>query len=232
MQRWQAQFWRKCSGEDLVQRLAIAGGPAQHIERLLYEFAQRNLMQALGGGIDRGQGRFNRQGVAILQHPAFRVHHLQLLCATPHFSKTAHTPARRQTQLLFSIEVKKSERQFGVLVFDADQQRAPASELHLTCKDRALDHAFHARKHLSQRRDSRAVLIAQREVVEQVANRAEPEFLEAHAHPRPNPLQARDRIIQRGGDAVGRRLQRQRIASISMCAPRGRADTCTVARAG
>ena len=140
--------------------------------------------------------------------------------------------------LLAGGEVKEPQGEHAGAVGDAAQELAPAAvgdlgELHFP---------FHRRPHAGAERPHgrhpRAVLVAQRQHEQQVADARHAEARQARGERRPHPAQRADRALLgalgRGwaGGGIPAAQPRCRTHSISTCAPRGSCATPTTARAG
>ena len=177
------------------------------------------------------------------------MHDLETAGTQARFAEAAHARAAREPLLLRSRKMKETQRQEARAVGDAAEQRATSPEgnlreLHLALDDGALTVAQRTDRH-----DARAVLVAQRQVKQQVLDGREPDALERRRERRTDAAQRRERTLRElgapGSDAsagdVARRIGRHHAGlrdqssstpSISTTAPRGSATTPTVARAG
>jgi glycerol-3-phosphate O-acyltransferase len=125
------------------------------------------------------------------------MHDLEPLLADAHLAIGAQPLARQlQAPLLLGAEVEEAQPDAARAVAGGDQQHAPAGITDLG--------ALHARRHqgrlagpeLRQRRQMGAVLIAKRQVEQQVLQRVQAQRLEPLRHRRADAAQPRDRAVR------------------------------------
>src|SRR5690606_7674485 len=84
--RFQQRHESVLLAELVRQQIRQGGGVFQQCEHLRQQCAQPVLLQALGGGIHRGQAILQGQRRAALQHLILRVVQLQAAAAIAHFT--------------------------------------------------------------------------------------------------------------------------------------------------
>ncbi len=152
-----------------------------------------------------------------------------------HFAEHAHAPPRRERLLLARVEVEEAQHELRAAaeivaaVLEHRDELAPRTVLDLGADDRALGLLLRAGRERGERHEARVILVAQRQVEDQVllARDAEARKLvgERRAPGFARGLFARPR--QSYGTSPSTRT-----ASTSMRAPRGSPATWYVARAG
>ncbi len=118
-------------------------------------------MHALGSGIDGGQALFHLLGLIEADATVFGVDDLQRLGATAGLAEAAQARSFHQIVLLCRREVKEAQDQTSRAIGDTHQQGAPPSHLHLHQLDLALDHRLVTRTQSANRQYSRAILVSQ-----------------------------------------------------------------------
>ena len=200
--------------------------------------------------IDRRQPRFRRQlvcgvGDAILGMDDFRA-----AWRDADSAERTQPAAIGHRCFLRLVEVEEAQHQTGAAIVDHHAQPALGAEADLGGHDPAADQRFDAVGHIADRHDPAAILVADRQVQQQVADPLQTQRLEPGGDCRPSALQEGEFGIERqrrlraglGGPAAGFshrgkagpcRYQSMTItASASTRAPRGRLATPIAARAG
>jgi hypothetical protein len=190
-QRQQLQRLAQLRGDQFEHRIA-----RQAFERARDHSTEAFLAQPFGGRIDRRQTIVRRRCAFTQQARVLRMHHLESVRAVPHFAVANQAHARRELLGLRAIEMEEAQDQGRArVVADRDTQLRAIAKTALDRLDDALDLCRFARTQFADRRDARAVFVAQRQM--------EPQVLQA------TQAEPRERLRQRGTDA-GQRSHRRR----------------------
>jgi hypothetical protein len=106
--------------------------------------------------------------------PVFGVDHFRRGAATTYLPEAANRPATLKSRLLSGIEMEKPQCQRTGAITDAHQQSPPAAKTHLGQVHHPLDHGLVARAQRTHRRQAGAILIAQRQMKQDILHRADP----------------------------------------------------------
>ena len=157
--------------------------------------AQATLLQALGCRVDRRQRLGQPRADALIGDAVLRVHHLETARAAPRLAEAAQPGAARQAVLLRAREVEEAERQRAGAVADPREQLAAWPEHHFGQLDLAFDHHIAPTAERADQRDLRAVLVALRQVEQQVLDAADAEPREQLGELLADALQRGDRPL-------------------------------------
>jgi hypothetical protein len=144
------------------------------------ELAQRVLPQPRRGRVDRRQGLRQRRLAA--QHLEARMDHLRAEEALPDLPHDAYARIGGQRPALALVKVEEAHRQAPAAVVDFADELAPGAKPDLGLHHGALDLDGVARQRLVDRRDAGLVLVAQRQVQDQVGQAREAQLSEALRH--------------------------------------------------
>ncbi len=209
----------KLREELLVERVL----EREVIERICDLLAQSRLRQPRGRRV-YGRERLGKRRV-LADDAVARVHHLVAEEAGTHLAEEPHAPAGRELLRLARIEIEEPDPQLVVALVQLHHEGAARAELHVRLDDLGFHERGHPGAHFLQRREAGLVLVAQRQVQDEVELRADAELFQARVEAR---LRAR-----RGGDLHAPGVDPRCItASISTSAPRGSEATPIAARAG
>ena len=148
------------------------------------------LLKPFGGGIDRRQVRLHRGGAIALDAPVLGVNHFEAGGPVAHLAEAAKAHPAGQRLALGGGEIEKTQHDAAAAVSQMDQQRAAATETDLRVVDEALDDDPVARPCRGDRRDPGTVLVAQRQMEQQILHRI-------YAYPRETLRRARTHASQR-----------------------------------
>ena len=181
---------------------AIDEPAGQLRERERGELPQPTLLHALGGRIDRRQALGRGRGRVRLCAPVLRMHHLETRRARAHLAEATQPRAARERGLLRRREMEEAQGQEAGAVRDPRQQDAAAPErdlreLYLAFDDRAL-----AGAQAADRAHARSVLVALRQVEQQVLNGVQAQARERVGERRADAAQARHRACGERWQAV------------------------------
>jgi hypothetical protein len=170
--------------QQFVERLAL--------QRLCDQLAQGDLADAGGGGIDRGERIGQR--LAGRHGAQARMHHLEPEEAAARLAEQAHAPARRERFLLRGVEVEPARHQGAAVVGDPRHQLAARTQHHLATEHLALDLGGKAGAQPGNRGQPGLVLVAQRQVEQDIAWPAQVEPGQPPRQLRPDPRPAARRL--------------------------------------
>ena len=111
----------------------------------------------------------DRRDVVVRQQAIFRMHHFQIAWARPGFAKTADPLASDESFLLLLAEMEKPQRQHASVIRDLDNQAAAAAEADVRQLNPGQDNGVHALPQCADGRNPGSVLIANRQVIEQIS---------------------------------------------------------------
>jgi hypothetical protein len=228
--------------QGLAQRRELESAPqrrGQQLERFVGRQREQRLgdqrrdaplRDALDHRIDRRQRAIDRH--ALGDALVARVHHLEPARAEACLAVAADPRARRERVGLRTAEMEEAQRERrAAVVGDRDLELRPEAEAALDRHDDAFDLRLRAGLELRDRRDARAVLVAQRQVEPEVGLAPEPHRLELFRERGADPAQHPQVLAAREGFGLSDQSS-TRIASTSTCAPRGSEATPIVERAG
>ncbi len=152
--------------QSLQQRWRQRVGERDGVQRIHDELAQDGLRQSGGGRVDRGQALLQRR--FVVHSAALRMHHLQPEITHAHFADGAYLFAHGELLLLAGIEVQEAQRQLFITFLHAADQAAARTEHHLAMRDDALHLHCHSRLCSGDGREMRLVLVAQRQMQQQI----------------------------------------------------------------
>ncbi len=166
-------------------------------ECLIGQAAPARLLEPLGRGIDGGQSGLGDLGRGVLE-PVFGMHDLQRLGSLPRLAVATQTLADPQGRRLLAGEMKEPQQQPAAgVVAEQDLERTPAAGGDGGVEDLALDHGLAPRLQIEQRCQPGAILVAQRQVEEQILHRADPELAEPLGDPWTHAVQPVDgQVVQ------------------------------------
>ena len=176
---------QQCRGQRVL--------PAAFGQRTVDLPAQRALPQSGHGRVDGRQPVGQRRVLA--HHPVARMHHLARKQAHPQLAEGTDQPPGLQLGQLRGVEVQKAQLQLVRAIADPDLQHAPAPR-HLRTGDGSLDlgrGTMHQRRH---RHQPGLVLVAQRQVQDQIVRPVQPQFGQQTSGRTPPSL---DTALLRGG---------------------------------
>jgi len=180
-----------------AQRRRQGVGDVHVEERLRNALAQQRLRHAGAGRVHRGQPL--RQCHARPGRMHARVDHFGTQQADPHAAVDTHPAAGRHLLLGRRVEVQEAQQQaVAGVVAQRGEQLTPAPVGHLAALDHALGLGLCAGRQPGHRRDARLVLVAQRQVQNEV--------------PFAGQAQARQLGRERRGGCGHRRLRPGRLA--------------------
>ena len=190
------------------------GLDVQEPQGLIRQGPPGGLLQPLGGGIDGGQPRLGllvRRG--RIPHPVLRVNHLQAVGALAYLPVAAQPHPGTQDGQLLGGEVEeaqqKSPAQSGSgLLHEPDLEGTASPVADLGVCHLPLHQGLGARAQLRQGDQPGAVLVAHREVEQQVLDAVDTQPVESVPHPRTHPRQPLHRHAFQGLRAAVARLER------------------------
>ena len=97
---------------------------------------------------------------------------------TPGFAVALNPAALPETPLLIVAEMKKTEQDRAAIVTNADQQAAASSKADVCCLDLTHDYSLAPRLEFCNGGDPGSVLVAQRQVEQQVFGSVNPDFFQ------------------------------------------------------
>ena len=100
----------------------------QQLKRLIGEFAQRRLLNAFSGWVDRSEGFLQLRGAHIALYAIFRVDHLGAKLAAFSFAVGQHATTGRQAVFHRRVEVEKTHGQDAGAVADLTGHHPAAAE--------------------------------------------------------------------------------------------------------
>ena len=165
-------------------------------QRTLDQLAQYRLAEAGGGRVNRRQAI--RQRLVAMDDTKARMHHLVAKEATAQLAKQAQPRAGSQRLLLARIEVEEAQHEITGVVAHAGNQLPTRAKRDLAGDDVNFELRRYAGKRIANRRQPRFVLIAQRQVQQQVGVAAQPEARQFFRHGGGNASDARRLSRQRG----------------------------------
>ena len=216
-----------------ADRLGQRVGEVDAGGRLVDQLAQQRLAESRGRRVDRRQRVGQR--LAPAQHPVARMDHLVAEEARPHLAEQPHARAGGERFRLALVEVEEAREERAARVAHLDHELPARPEGDVARDHLALDERRRAVPGRVDRRKHCLVLVAQRQVEDEVEVGPDPEFRELRLQ-----RGLRRRACLAGG-AIARGAQcahpsrpqpSTRIASASTSAPRGSAATPTAARLG
>ena len=155
-----------CQPQLFQQRFRQRIAQRQRLQRVTDQLAQHRLRQPGGSRIHRREALLQRCVVA--HRAALRMHHLQPVIPHTHLADGADLPACCELLLLAGIEIQEAQIQFAAVVLQAANQSAARAEGHFAVGDNALHlHGF-AGLRGGNRRKMRLILIAQRQMQQQI----------------------------------------------------------------
>ncbi len=191
LQRGQAELAEQPRGQHLDD-VDVA-------QRAVDALAQPALRHALGRRVDRRQRR--RQRSVLHERAHARVDHLRAGQAAAHAAERAHAPSGLELLQLRRVEVQEAQHQFAAVVAHGDAQLATAAVDDVGREHLGLDLRLGAGHEVGDRRHVRFVLVAQRQVQDEV----------------PVARQAGARELRR--DGVARRRRAQSLGGGASCGP-------------
>ena len=160
--------------ETLAQGFRQCFGQIANIQRLADQLLQRRIGQSCGRRVNRGH--FCRQRLILRYLAEARMHHLQPEKAAAHFAKNPNARTNRQRRLLARVEAKKTERDLATRVAGLDQHLPARPILDFV----GVHHDFQlygfAAESPGNWRDARFVLVAQRQMRQQIGLAMEADF--------------------------------------------------------
>ncbi len=133
--------------------------------------AQPRLGDAGGQRIDRRQRVADLERGGIVGDAIFGMHHLRPLRTEAHRAVSLHPAALDEGRLLARIEMEEAQQQAAVTVGNHDPQLAPAGITHVGNLDPRPHQRVGAVREVGQRGDVAAVLVARRQMKQQIADR-------------------------------------------------------------
>ena len=232
---WRGRRWRPVQEHD---------GVPQRLERRQWQVAA-----AIGGAGVQGAGDVAAQACAgdaaqravhrrqrgvwlVWPHGGraiLRMHHFAAGRAGARFAEAAQPHARAQHVSLAGGEVEEAHREKAAALLQRRGERPPPPVAGIHLHDLSAHQATLANLDLGQGHETGAVLIALRQVQQQIAHGADATFGEGLGHLRPHAAQRAHRVAARRHLA---QVGSNSTASASTKAPRGSAATPTAARAG
>ena len=210
--------------EDMRRNPVAHRGGIQFAQRLRDECAQAALRHAFGAGINRCQALLERGGTGA-QAAILRMHHLDSEGSAAHLPKAAHARAARKALLLRKREIEEAQREKAGAVADARDHLTAFAVRDFGEEHLALDRRAHAGDERAERRELRAILVAQRQDKQQILHLRDSEALETLGERSADAGQRRHRPLlsacggmARGAvsqDAGCRRFQRVRPAAVA-----------------
>jgi len=96
------------------------------------------------------------------------MHHLQPVITHARLADCAYLLAFRKQLLLAGVKIQEAQIQFAAVVLQAANQRAARAEGYFAVRDDALHLRVHAGLHRVDRREMGLVLVAQRQMQQQI----------------------------------------------------------------
>ena len=177
--------------------MAVVGIVLGDVERLFDQAAQPRLGEPGGERIDRRQSFFRRQECGIFGNAIFGMHHLQPLRAQAHGAEGAHPAVFRERDLLCFVEMEEAQQETVLAVVDGNAQRALAGEADVDRHDTTADQRFVARFHFVQWHEAATVLVARRQVQQEILHALDAECAQLHRDGRAGTFEKRDLGRQR-----------------------------------
>ena len=184
-QRRQPIFLGQGRGQPLGQVVAL-GQPGQGA---VGQAAQALLGQPLGGRVDGREGVADGQRLGVIQVVQLRVIDLKAGRTGPHLTVTAPVATTAQARLERGGKVVKAQAQRAAAVLQAAQQAATPAHDHLGGQHRAFHHGVQTRLQGADGGDAGTVLITQRQVKQQVLDRAQAQPVELVGQRRSDALE-------------------------------------------
>ena len=150
-------------------------------------------MHTLGGRIDGREVVFGLEDSVWINLLVLGMDHLQRDRTAAHLAKTADTLPALKTVLLLPVEMKEPQGQRAGTVTDADQQGTPPAELDFSELYLTLYYHVVARSCSAHRHHTRAILVTQRQMKQDILQRMNIQPLEPLSDARANTLEDRDR---------------------------------------
>ncbi len=151
---------------SLQQRVRQGVAQWQRLQRVADQLAQHCLRQPGGGRVDWREALLQRR--IVIHSAALRVHHLQPVVTHAHLADGAYLFAHGQLFLLAGIKIQEAQIQFAAVVPQTANQPTARAEGHFAVRDDALHLRIHAGLQRGDRRQMGLVLVAQRQVQQQV----------------------------------------------------------------
>ncbi|MNF62122.1 hypothetical protein D3C84_437940 [compost metagenome] len=190
-QRRQLVVPRQFGGQPVRQAAGAEQG-----QGLLAQLAQALLGQAFGERVDRGQGFIDGRWFVAGDGAVFRVVDLKPRSAGPGFAIAAHAGATFQAFLLCVAEVIEAQAQAPGAVLQAHYQAAPPAHDHVGTADGAFDHGVLSRAQVANRDHAGAVLVAQRQMEQDVLQVLQADLGQLFGHGLADTLECRDRHVR------------------------------------
>ena len=228
----QCESGREVGGHEVRHRAVL-----EQREGLFGQPPQAHLVQTLGSRVDGCQRGRDRARLVRIDDLHLGMDHFERVRSAPRFAVAAHAAAGFEALLLRGIEMEEAQMQRAAPIADPAEQGATPAEHHLGGIDGPFHERFALRAQGPDWDQPGAILVAQRQVEEQVADACDAQAREAVGELGSDAREARHRILECYGTGhaltrSGVQAGRARIASISTAAPRGRAATPMAARAG
>ncbi len=218
VQRGQAEALTQVFRQVVRQRL---GGLFEQRHGLIDQRPQTCLGKPLGGGVDRCQVVFHRRFTATDQ-TIFRVVDLQTGRAGAGLAKGAHPHAGAKLLLLRRREVEEAQAEDAAAVTQSYQQAAAATADHVGGGYLALDHRLVSPPQGGDGGDPGAVLVAQRQVKQQVLDSLHLEPGQLQGQRLADPLERRDRVRQPAHGVSDSAARQRAMASVTASMALGR----------
>jgi hypothetical protein len=203
VQRRQARRHLRANGIGQAVAALQAG------QRLFGRAPQGGLAEAGRCRVDGRQRRLQRRGRVGGHDAVLRVRDLEAAGAVANLAVEPQPRPGLQLRLLALAEVEPAQRERAGAIDDAGHERAPAPMHHLGMLDRGVDDGLVAHAQLADGAHARAVLVAQRQMEQDIRHRGDTEAGEklalALAHPRQRGHRGRLRRGHRARSGVTRR---------------------------
>ena len=180
--------------EGLAEAPAMSRGEGN---RLFREGTHTALPDAFRDRIHRRQAVGERRR-GPCQHAVFRVIELCAAGACPHLPKAPNPGALAQLHLLLAREVEQAHGDDACAVRDTRKQATAPAEHHIRGCDLSLHHDRSPGARRADRRQTRSILVAQRQMKEQVLNAANAQTSELFRERASHAAERSDRVGQRG----------------------------------
>ena len=201
----QCQHRRADIGEIVIIEPVLRQGfdytiGGQFFDHLLQYALDRQLVQAFGGRVDRGQRLRQRRRIVDIDQLDFRVNHFQFALGQSDLAETTQPVTLFEQFLLAGVEIKESQRdrpgvvgQFG----GEHPARTPrATEAHPGVQHLGLDLAALPRLQRAYRGNKGAILVTQRQVEQQVALAVDAELLQFFRDPGADSFQVTQALFR------------------------------------
>ena len=152
------------------------GTGVQQLQRLIGQLAQRRLLNAFGGRVDRRQRLLHLRRAEIALHAVLRVDHLRAIFPAFGFAIGQHPSSGGEAVFHCRIEVKKAHRQDAGAVADLAGHHPATAEGDVAVQDFAFNGGVNARQEFTNLVKLSAVFVTQGEVQEEILHGMQANF--------------------------------------------------------